>query len=90
MAGLNPREREVLELSVCQGLDGADLAAALGGSANHAHALVSRARQQLELALIVARAGRRDCATLDGLLTGWDGVLTALWRKRIARGTLPG
>lgn len=87
-AGLNPREREVLELSVRHGLDGADLAGALGVSANHAHALVSRARQQLERALtvvIVARTGRRDCATLDGLLTGWDGVLTALWRKRIAR-----
>ncbi|MGQ0719651.1 MAG: sigma-70 family RNA polymerase sigma factor [Pseudonocardiales bacterium] len=88
VAGLNPREREVLELSVRHGLDGADLAAALGVSANHAHALVSRARRQLERALtvvIVARTGRRDCATLDGLLTGWNGVLTALWRKRIAR-----
>jgi RNA polymerase sigma factor (sigma-70 family) len=87
-AGLNPRDREVLELSVRHGLDGADLAAALGVSPNHAHALVSRARQQLERALtvvVVARTGRRDCATLDALLTGWDGVLTALWRKRIAR-----
>lgn len=87
-AGLNPREREVLELSVRHGLSGADLAAALGVSANHAHALVSRACQQLERALtvvIVARTGRRVCATLDRLLTGWDGVLTALWRKRIAR-----
>lgn len=84
-AGLNPREREVLELSVRHGLEGAELAAALGVSVNHAHALVSRARQQLERALIVARTGRRDCTSLDGLLTGWDGVLTVLWRKRIAR-----
>ena len=87
-AGLNLRDREVLELSVRHGLDGADLAAALGVSTNHAHALASRARQQLERALtvvIVARTGRRDCAALDALLTNWDGQLTALWRKRIAR-----
>ena len=86
--GLNPRDREVLELSVRHGLEGADLAAALGVSTNQAHALMSRARQQLERALtvvVVARTGRRDCTGLDALLTGWDGVLTALWRKRIAR-----
>src|SRR5947209_10990237 len=87
-AGLNPRDREVLELSVRHGLEGADLAAALGVSTNHAHALLSRARQQLEQALtvvVVARTGRQSCATLDGLLSSWDEALTALWRKRIAR-----
>jgi RNA polymerase sigma factor (sigma-70 family) len=62
-AGLNPRDREVLELSVRHGLEGADLAAALGVSTNHAHALLSRARQQLEQALtvvVVVRTGRRN------------------------------
>ena len=34
---------------------------------------------------MVARTGRRDCPQLDALLTGWDGALTPLLRKRIAR-----
>ena len=55
-------------------------------SRNHAHALQSRARSQLERslgALVVARTGRDACAALDALLTGWDGQLTVLMRKRI-------
>lgn len=86
--GLNPREREVLELAVRHELDGADLGSAMGVPANHAHALLSRARQQLEralAALIVARTGRRDCAALDALLSDWDGRMSVLIRKRVAR-----
>src|SRR6266568_4832085 len=68
--------------------DPAGLAEALGVSRNHAHALLSRARSQLERslgALIVARTGRADCADLDAMLAGWDGQLTVLMRKRISR-----
>ena len=86
--GLNPREREVLDLAVRHELDMSEVARALGVPAKHAHALLSKARQQLERAvtvLIVARTGRRDCAELDELLTGWDGGLTVLLRKRVAR-----
>jgi RNA polymerase sigma factor (sigma-70 family) len=86
--GLNPSEREVLQLAGTHGLSGPELALALGVSANHANALLSRARQQFEKslsALIVARTGREACAVLDDLLHGWDGVLTPLLRKRIAR-----
>ena len=71
-----------------QGLDGDELADALGVSRNHAHALLSRARSQLERslgALVVARTGREACAALDALLAGWDGQLTVLMRKRISR-----
>jgi RNA polymerase sigma factor (sigma-70 family) len=85
---LNPGEREVLELSVRHGLEGADLADALGVPLNQAHAQASRARTQLERALavlIVARTGRQDCAELDGLLGDWDGHLTPLLRKRLGR-----
>ena len=88
IAGLNPAERDVLELSLMQGLDGDELAAALGVSRNHAHALQSRARSQLERslgALLVARTGREACAALDTLLAGWDGQLTVLMRKRVSR-----
>jgi RNA polymerase sigma factor (sigma-70 family) len=87
-ASLNPREREVLELSVRHGLEGQDLADALGVAPNHAHALMSRARAQLELALsalILARTGREDCAELDRIVGDWDGVLTPLLRKRIGK-----
>lgn len=86
--GLNPREREVLDLAVRHDLDMSEVASALGVPGKHAHALLSKARQQLERAvavLIVARTGRRDCPELDDLLSGWDGELTVLLRKRVAR-----
>jgi RNA polymerase sigma factor (sigma-70 family) len=86
--GLNPGERDVIELSLIQELDNDELADALGVSRNHAHALLSRARSQLERslgALIVARTGREACAGLDAMLAGWDGQLTVLMRKRISR-----
>jgi RNA polymerase sigma factor (sigma-70 family) len=88
IGGLNPGERDVIELSLVQELDGDEIADALGVSRNHAHALLSRARSQLERslgALIVARTGRGACADLDAMLTSWDGQLTALMRKRISR-----
>ena len=86
--GLNPGERDVIELSLISELDNDELAEALGVSRNHAHALLSRARSQLERslgALIVARTGRHACAELDGMLKSWDGQLTVLMRKRISR-----
>ena len=88
IGGLNPGERDVIELSLVHGLDGDELADTLGVSRNHAHALASRARSQLERslgALMVARAGRDSCAALDALLAGWDGQLTVLLRKRVSR-----
>ena len=86
--GLNSGERDVIQLSLVQGLDNDELADALGVSRNHAHALQSRARSQLERslgALIVARTGREECTVLDGLLAGWDGQMTPLLRKRVSR-----
>jgi RNA polymerase sigma factor (sigma-70 family) len=88
VAGLNPGDREVIELSLRHDLNGADLADALGVPVNQAHALASRARAQLERslgALLVARSGRQACAELDGILAGWDGTLTILLRKRVSR-----
>jgi RNA polymerase sigma factor (sigma-70 family) len=86
--GLNPGEREVIELGLRHDLQGADLAAVLGVPRNQAHALASRARGQLEKALgalLVARTGRRACPELDVLLDGWDGRLTGPLRKRVSR-----
>ena len=87
-AGLNPGEREVIELQLRQGLETADVATVLGVSRNHAHALLSRAREQLETCLavlLVGRAGRGECDELAALLAGWDGRLTILLRKRVHR-----
>jgi len=86
--GLDERDQLVLELSVRQGLQGADLAAALGVSAEQSYTLVHRMRDRVDRslgALVVARAGRKDCADLADILRGWDGEFTVLVRKRVAR-----
>lgn len=86
--GLNAGEQDLIELQLRQELDVAEIAAVLGVTRNHAHALLSRARDQLEIslgALLVARSGREDCAALSALLQDWDGQLTVLMRKRINR-----
>ncbi|MDO8363129.1 MAG: sigma-70 family RNA polymerase sigma factor [Actinomycetota bacterium] len=86
--GLDERDQLVLELSVRQGLQGADLAAALGVSAEQSYTLVHRMRERVDRslgALVVARAGRKDCPELADVLRGWDGQFTVLVRKRVAR-----
>lgn len=85
---LNPGDRQVFELMVRHGLAATDVAAVLGVSVDHAHARLSRARAQLERslgALLVARTGTGACGELARVLHGWDGALTTLMRKRIAR-----
>lgn len=86
-AGLDDRDRLVLELQL-QGLDGADLADALGTSTSTGYQQVHRMRERMERslgALLIARQGRGDCGDLDRLLSGWDGTFSVLWRKRVAR-----
>ena len=86
--GLNAGEQDLIELQLRQELDVVEIAAVLGVSRNHAHALLSRARTQLEVslgALLVARSGRDECAALSALLEDWDGQLNVLMRKRINR-----
>ena len=86
--GLNAGERDIVELRLWQGLDAAEAASVLGITRSHAHLLMSRGRDQLTAsvgALLVARTGRDECATLDRLLSGWDGELTVLLRKRLSR-----
>jgi len=87
-AGLDERDRLVLELSIRQGLGGRDLADALGVTADQSYSLVHRMRDRVEKslgALTVAKAGRRDCPDLDRVLEGWDGEFTVLIRKRVNR-----
>lgn len=87
-AGLDERDQLVLELSVRQGLQGDDLADALGVSAQQCYGLVHRMRQRTERSLgayCVARTGRKECTELAEILRGWDGEFSVLIRKRVAR-----
>ena len=86
--GLGAGERDLIQLRWQQGLDVVEIAAILGVSRNRAHALLSRAEDQLETALsalLVARTGGYDCDTLSALLEDGDGQLTVAMRKRIDR-----
>lgn len=89
--GLSDRDRSVLELAYRHGLDGPDLADALGVSPNHATKLVYRLRETIERslgALLVSRRARNTgggCPELAAILDGWDGQFSVLMRKRIAR-----
>jgi RNA polymerase sigma factor (sigma-70 family) len=86
--GLGTGERDLIQLRWQQGLDVAEIAAIVGVSRNRAHALLSRAEDQLETALsalLVARTGGDDCDALGALLEEGDGQLTVTMRKRIDR-----
>ncbi|MBM3672032.1 MAG: sigma-70 family RNA polymerase sigma factor [Actinobacteria bacterium] len=87
-AGLSDRDRVLLDLHLRQGLDGQELADAIGTTASQAYVLMSRLRDQVERALgalLVARLGREDCEQLQAVLSDWDGTFSPVWRKRVAR-----
>lgn len=88
--GLSDRDRAVLELGFRHGLEGPELAEALGVSTASAKKIMQRLRDTMERslgALLVARRGQsgNSCAELGAILAGWDGNFTILMRKRIAR-----
>jgi RNA polymerase sigma factor (sigma-70 family) len=86
--GLSERDHTLLELAYHQGLEGPELADALGVSPSNANTMLGRLRGTIERslgALLVARRRARDCPELAGVLQGWDGQFTVLMRKRIAR-----
>ena len=86
--GLDPRDRAALELAERQELSGDELALSLDVTRDNAYQLLHNARDRFEASvtsLIVARNGRADCDDLDSLLEDWDGSLTPLLRKRLAR-----
>lgn len=87
-AGLADRDRALLDLHLRQGLEGAELAEAIGSSASNAYVMLNRLRAQVDRsigALLIARLGRDDCEELDELLADWDGGFSPLVRKRVAR-----
>ncbi|CAM5741584.1 sigma-70 family RNA polymerase sigma factor [Mycolicibacterium aubagnense] len=88
--GLSDRDRSVLELGYRHGLEGPELAEALGVSTASANKIMQRLRDTMERslgALLVARRGQagNECPELGAVLAGWDGTFTILMRKRIAR-----
>ncbi|MHA3018755.1 sigma-70 family RNA polymerase sigma factor [Mycobacterium sp. BMJ-28] len=89
--GLSERDRLVLELAYRQGLDGPELAEALGVTARNANTLVERLRETIARslgALLVCRRVSADperCPELAAILGDWHGELTVLLRKRAAR-----
>lgn len=86
--GLEPRDRATLELAERQELSGEELADALDVTRDNAYQLLHAARGRFEASvasLVVARQGRAACDELDLMLDGWDGELTPLLRKRLAR-----
>ena len=86
--GLQPRDREVLELHLRGGLEASDLATVMGVTPGHAAVLLSRMRDRLERclgAVLIARSGRQDCAALDQLLDGWDGRFSLAVRGTVVR-----
>ncbi|HEC08728.1 MAG TPA: sigma-70 family RNA polymerase sigma factor [Acidimicrobiales bacterium] len=87
-AGLDERDRLLLELNLRQGLEGAELAEAMGVEPGHGYVMFARMRERIERslgALLVARLGREDCTDLAALLTGWDGRFSVRLRKRVVR-----
>ena len=86
LAGLKPREREVIELSFRHDLDDDDLAIALGVSWSRAHALAARAREP------AGRSPRRAAhrAHQAGGLPGAGGVAGRLGRAADRADARPG
>lgn len=84
-AGLAANDRSILDLHLRQGLDGQELADALGVTANVANVALHRVRTRLEEsvgAVLLAKTSKKECSELDELMV--DG-LNPLARKRIAR-----
>ncbi|MFD9333306.1 sigma-70 family RNA polymerase sigma factor [Streptomyces sp. NPDC060028] len=87
---LEPDDRALLSLwwLECAGeLTRAEMAAALELSPQHTAVRVQRMKAQLEAARVVERAldTQPPCEGLRTVAASWDGLPSALWRKRIAR-----
>jgi RNA polymerase sigma factor (sigma-70 family) len=86
LSGLEPGDREIVELSMRHEFYGADLADVLGVPRHQAHALGSRARQRFDTAvstLVAARTGYGSCPALAEILGSWEGELTPSMRREV-------
>ncbi|TPG35309.1 RNA polymerase sigma factor [Mycolicibacterium hodleri] len=89
--GLSDRDRVVLELAYRQGLDGPELADALGVTPKNANTLVERMRDTIGRslgALLLCKRAKADperCPELAAIIEQGDDQFTVLLRKRVAR-----
>jgi len=86
--GLDPRDREVLELATRHELSGAEVAAVLGTGERYAEGLRETAVARLRDAVtaeILARQEPRGCHRLAGILAGFGGDLPREMRDRVTR-----
>ncbi|MFJ5261223.1 sigma-70 family RNA polymerase sigma factor [Streptomyces sp. NPDC088387] len=70
-------------------LSRAEVAAAMELTPQHTAVRVQRMKGQLEASRVIVRALAADprCILLDDVVAHWDGVPSALWRKRLVRHT---
>ena len=86
--GLAPKDQALLDLHVRQGLNGQELADAVGVKASNVYVMVNRLKAQFERAmgaLLVMRQARTECPELESILDGSGTEFTVLLRKRVAR-----
>ena len=87
VADLPLRDRTLLDLELRQGLDGHDLADALGVTLSQSQELQARMRDRIEKGLsgyLIARTSDGRCPDLTKVLKGWDGRFTPRESLRIA------
>jgi len=87
-AGLRPRDQELLELHLREGLHGADLAQAMAAEPAQVNPMVTRMTTRLSStvgAVLVALVGRTSCADLDALLEGRSGTPSLSRQTAISR-----
>ncbi|MDX3329077.1 sigma-70 family RNA polymerase sigma factor, partial [Streptomyces sp. ME02-6979-3A] len=87
---LDDEDRELVSLwwlETAGELSRAEVASALDLSPQHTAVRVQRMKERLEAARVVVRALAAEprCVLLEDLTARWDGVPSALWRKRLAR-----
>jgi RNA polymerase sigma factor (sigma-70 family) len=86
-AALDEADREIIQMTLRQGLDTVDLTEALGVPRNRARAIALRARAEFAAAaagLLAARPAQTSCRELHEIVAG-RGELTSALRKRVRR-----
>lgn len=87
-AGLEERDRQLFALHLTEGLEGEDLARAMGVETSRVHVMVSQMKDRVEEALgalLIARLGREECDQLESILGDWDGTFDIDVRSRVTR-----
>lgn len=86
--GLGVRDQELMALHLTEGLEGEDLAMAMGVDMSHIDVLVSRMKNRVEKALgalLIAYLGSDECDELEAVLGDWDGRFDPEVRARVTR-----